>query len=572
MAVRSVLTAYSWDGSVGCGHVAQRAPPVPLRALSEAAAYTQSYIHTEPTEGRGISVTHIGPVTYQRDLCLGTALYQQLLSEHTFVTPAQASTAKAEMSQRRDEPMKRRDRAELRGLIHSSSADPLCSETKQVAAPKRALFLALTFPAFRALFPALTRWRPGFSLLTHPARRRRHRTLSSTSPSSFLPPPRSSSAHSRRTTNAGEDVFRIDSSFFPGYSHRSQRIDGKVYALGGMGADTSPQALVRVYEPVKNQWLSLAPMPTPRYGAASFLRGNKIYVLVSQNSGGVADRIITPGGRQGKLPVTALEAFDLEVKSWTRYPMHPQPQGVLQLCCHRARLLQPGWPAAARPPQLLLQTPLRLHRGGVRHRTGRSRPKFGAAPSVSVSAALPPLAHFVPFRNVSPRRSCVRCRHESGPARHSVLGQNPTEEQLPAGSATACSSGAALREAGALTRRSALMKPGSASAEHGSKARPERCLAEAHMGFPDEREEGRLCGRLSRRTCDCRRGARQPAVTTGVRGELQPCEEEPCMCEIANCYFESESREEEEEDEGEKSSARSRWPTPTARVRAAGRD
>uniref|UniRef100_A0A4W4EIH6 Kelch domain-containing protein 8B n=2 Tax=Electrophorus electricus TaxID=8005 RepID=A0A4W4EIH6_ELEEL len=84
--------------------------------------------------------------------------------------------------------------------------------------------------------------------------------------------------------------------------------DGKVYALGGMGADTSPQALVRVYEPVKNQWLSLASMPTPRYGAASFLRGNKIYVL---------------GGRQGKLPVTALEAFDLEVKSWTRYPCIP---------------------------------------------------------------------------------------------------------------------------------------------------------------------------------------------------------------------------------------------------------
>lgn len=46
-----------------------------------------------------------------------------------------------------------------------------------------------------------------------------------------------------------------------------------------MGADTSPQALVRVYESAKDQWLPLATMPTPRYGAASFLRGNKIYVL-----------------------------------------------------------------------------------------------------------------------------------------------------------------------------------------------------------------------------------------------------------------------------------------------------
>ncbi|XP_028850146.1 kelch domain-containing protein 8B [Denticeps clupeoides] len=84
--------------------------------------------------------------------------------------------------------------------------------------------------------------------------------------------------------------------------------DGTVYALGGMGADTTPQALVRIYEPTKDQWLPLTSMPTPRYGAGSFLRGNKIYVL---------------GGRQGKLPVTAFEAFDLETKSWVRFPCIP---------------------------------------------------------------------------------------------------------------------------------------------------------------------------------------------------------------------------------------------------------
>ncbi|KAK6480570.1 kelch domain-containing protein 8B-like [Huso huso] len=84
--------------------------------------------------------------------------------------------------------------------------------------------------------------------------------------------------------------------------------EGEVYALGGMGCDTSPQALVRVYDPGRDQWHPLPSMPTPRYGASSFLRGNKIYVL---------------GGRQGKLPVTAFEAFDLEVKSWTRFPSIP---------------------------------------------------------------------------------------------------------------------------------------------------------------------------------------------------------------------------------------------------------
>nr|KAF6310619.1 kelch domain containing 8B [Myotis myotis] len=70
--------------------------------------------------------------------------------------------------------------------------------------------------------------------------------------------------------------------------------DGLVYALGGMGSDTAPQAQVRVYEPRQDCWLSLPSMPTPCYGASTFLHGNKIYVL---------------GGRQGKLPVTAFEAF-----------------------------------------------------------------------------------------------------------------------------------------------------------------------------------------------------------------------------------------------------------------------
>lgn len=52
-----------------------------------------------------------------------------------------------------------------------------------------------------------------------------------------------------------------------------------VYALGGMGPDTTPQAQVRVYESRRDCWLSLPSMPTPCYGASTFLHGNKIYVL-----------------------------------------------------------------------------------------------------------------------------------------------------------------------------------------------------------------------------------------------------------------------------------------------------
>ncbi|KAF3860008.1 hypothetical protein F7725_000263 [Dissostichus mawsoni] len=64
--------------------------------------------------------------------------------------------------------------------------------------------------------------------------------------------------------------------------------------MGGMGADTTPQALVRVYEAEKDQWQPMTSMPTPRYGATPF-------------------------------------AFDLEMKSWTRYPCIPSRRAFS--CC-----------------------------------------------------------------------------------------------------------------------------------------------------------------------------------------------------------------------------------------------
>ncbi|XP_069793275.1 kelch domain-containing protein 8B isoform X2 [Narcine bancroftii] len=85
-------------------------------------------------------------------------------------------------------------------------------------------------------------------------------------------------------------------------------VDDRVYALGGMGCDAAPQALVRVYDPARDHWQHFPPMLTPQYAASAFLKGNKIFVL---------------GGRQGKLPVTAFEALDLETKSWTKYPSIP---------------------------------------------------------------------------------------------------------------------------------------------------------------------------------------------------------------------------------------------------------
>lgn len=43
--------------------------------------------------------------------------------------------------------------------------------------------------------------------------------------------------------------------------------------------DLRPHNYLQHYDMLKDIWVSLAPMPTPRYAATSFLRGSKIYVL-----------------------------------------------------------------------------------------------------------------------------------------------------------------------------------------------------------------------------------------------------------------------------------------------------
>ncbi|NXE01131.1 KLD8A protein, partial [Chaetorhynchus papuensis] len=53
----------------------------------------------------------------------------------------------------------------------------------------------------------------------------------------------------------------------------------RVYAAGGMGSDLRPHNFLQHYDALKDIWVSLAAMPTPRYAATSVLRGSKIYVL-----------------------------------------------------------------------------------------------------------------------------------------------------------------------------------------------------------------------------------------------------------------------------------------------------
>eukprot|EP00061_Rhincodon_typus_P013687 g40219.t1 len=91
-----------------------------------------------------------------------------------------------------------------------------------------------------------------------------------------------------------------------------------------------PQANLQQYDIVKDIWLSLPAMPTPRYAASTFLRESKIHVFVvsylTVAAGfGSEQEFISPvvGGRQVKNPVTAFEVYDIEAKSWSRFPSIP---------------------------------------------------------------------------------------------------------------------------------------------------------------------------------------------------------------------------------------------------------
>uniref|UniRef100_A0A8C4UBR1 Kelch domain-containing protein 8B n=1 Tax=Falco tinnunculus TaxID=100819 RepID=A0A8C4UBR1_FALTI len=125
--------------------------------------------------------------------------------------------------------------------------------------------------------------------------------------------------------------------------------DGQLFVLGGCGAGGRALGTAEVLDLPAQHWTTLPPLPTPRAGAAALALGKQIFVVggvdaaqsplasvevyhvdegkwekkaaLAQPSMGIS--AVQRGGRQGKLPVTAFEAFDLETRSWTRYPSVP---------------------------------------------------------------------------------------------------------------------------------------------------------------------------------------------------------------------------------------------------------
>ena len=101
----------------------------------------------------------------------------------------------------------------------------------------------------------------------------------------------------------------------PRMYHGAAVVNGKIYVMGGAGADNKPVASVQVYDPATGAWASRADMPTPRalFGASA-----------------VGGTIYTVGGTiRGLDRLAVVEAYDTATNTWTRRADMPTPRNAL---------------------------------------------------------------------------------------------------------------------------------------------------------------------------------------------------------------------------------------------------
>lgn len=107
--------------------------------------------------------------------------------------------------------------------------------------------------------------------------------------------------------------------------------DGKIYAFGGfVYPESGPAAWVPInnaweYDPVKDSWRALAPMPTKRGAAVAAEANGKLYVIGGASTApGAKEPYINPSTRQNVLGT--VEEYDPKTDTWSRRAMMPTPR------------------------------------------------------------------------------------------------------------------------------------------------------------------------------------------------------------------------------------------------------
>jgi N-acetylneuraminic acid mutarotase len=97
--------------------------------------------------------------------------------------------------------------------------------------------------------------------------------------------------------------------------HSAAVVNGKIYVIGGGGADNKPVASVHVYDPAAGTWAARANMPTARalFGASAV--GGTIYAV--------------GGTTIGLDKLAVVEAYDTVTDNWTRKADLPTPRNAL---------------------------------------------------------------------------------------------------------------------------------------------------------------------------------------------------------------------------------------------------
>ena len=111
-------------------------------------------------------------------------------------------------------------------------------------------------------------------------------------------------------------------------------VDGKIYAIGGVGGDLS-QAIptVEVYDPTTNRWSKRADIPTARSGLATSVVDGKIYAIGGQTGF---------FGPQPRECLSTVEEYDPATDTWAEKARMPTARALLSTSVLNGRIYAAG--------------------------------------------------------------------------------------------------------------------------------------------------------------------------------------------------------------------------------------